>query len=68
MEFASEHGHGAENQTLIPGYQSGIEFHRGEKKKKSIKLYALALRVTPVRRLMKGREVKRSTKQNPSFF
>lgn len=34
MEFASEHGHGAENQTLIPGYQSGIEFHRGEKKKK----------------------------------
>lgn len=38
MEFASEHGHGAENQTLIPGYQSGIEFHRGEKKKKKYKV------------------------------
>lgn len=62
MEFSSEHGHGAENQTLIPGYQSGIEFHR--KMHNVICFHSLGY---ACQTLMKGQKVKGFTKENIFF-
>ena len=62
MEFSSEHGHGAENQTLIPGYQSGTEFHR-----KTYKVICFRSLGYACQTLMKGQKVKGSTEENLPF-